>query len=631
MHNGCYTLILSILWLLPAGLTSQVEIVRYYHPVFSPTHTEQAAGERGVIRALVVGIDQYQNARLNTRQHARRDAEAFTAFLRTPAGGSVRWSDLVLHTDQQATLAAVTEALNWMVEESKMGDKIIVFLSVFGKLDGQKDAKLLFHDAPQAATDAGYLSLSALTNLLGQAAKEQKARVFLALDLQPVRTDKAGLIHWNKNGLSNGLHTDKWLTNNTSAVVTRGKSSYGNNLLQALLGLADLDQDERVLASELRTFLRTDGTPADSSSHCAMLAFSNSNAWVCNTSQRTRDKLAQKKTPGGTPILKLEVQPLDDFMARKADPHTLKLYEDFVLSIRLGRLLSPPGFCAADLLDSLLQVPTLQPVYRSLKRRMAVAYQDEAQQAINAYLQASIKELDRRRDNPDYYKRYAQYIRQTQQLLSKNHFMAPLLELKRLYFEALEIRLEFEQTNNPGQLPEAMAKLWQALSIEAEAAFVYNEMGVIAEHMNQLKTAEDFFNKALTYAPTWGIPCSNLSLVLFQQGRSDEAINTGIEAISLSPWNPHPYSILGQVYHDNKQFKEAAAMFRRALLLDPQHANTHYNMACAKARQGDSGAALEALRKAMRYGFDQVEHMRTDPDLKSLHNTKGFKKLLAGK
>jgi hypothetical protein len=46
-------------------------------------------------------------------------------------------------------------------------------------------------------------------------------------------------------------------------------------------------------------------------------------------------------------------------------------------------------------------------------------------------------------------------------------------------------------------------------------------------------------------------------------------------------------------------------------------------------QHGQADAALESLRLAIKYGFDQPEHILSDKDLKSLHDTPAFEELIA--
>ncbi|MCB0532266.1 MAG: tetratricopeptide repeat protein [Lewinellaceae bacterium] len=628
MHFRATIILLAWSW---TTVVAQQQIVRYYHPLFSPTLSQQASGPIGVIRALVVGIDKYQHGSPIPAGHARRDAEAFAAFLKTPAGGTVAWTDLVLLTNEQATSARVTDALDWMVSESRLGDKIIVFFSLQGLLTGHNDAQLLFYDAAPQPPQTSYLELSRLFSLLGTAGSRQNTRIFTAVELQLRNPDDAKPEAWTGSARRGGLFTEKIALQAFSADSAANSITLGNALLRGLLGMADANSDEQVHAPELLEFLRM--PPAKQPAAIplyGLLAFSDRQEWLSKSSTHTRDKLIRGVESPGTAILQLEVKSLDRFISEHADQHAQRWYEDFILAIRLGQLIDPPDRCAAALLDSLLQVEALTPVRRQLERRMAVGYLDESQQAINAYLQTSAQELVRRRKDQDHYQRYPLYMARALDILGEGNFMAPLLNLKRLYFEALALRLEAQQTGDTVLLPaQAMIKLWQAVAIEPEAAFVYNEMGVVSFIMKQYEAAENYFQLALDRSPTWGIPQANQSLSLLRRDLLPEARDAGIKAISLSSWNPQPYQILAEVYMKMGDLPTAADMYRRVLKLDPENALAHYNLACLHALQGRPELALTSLEQAFKYGYYDEKHVREDADLSTLHGTAAFEKLMA--
>ncbi len=56
-----------------------------------------------------------------------------------------------------------------------------------------------------------------------------------------------------------------------------------------------------------------------------------------------------------------------------------------------------------------------------------------------------------------------------------------------------------------------------------------------------------------------------------------------------------------------------------------------YNLACARARLGREDAAVAALERALKLGFDRDELLATDPDLDTLRDRDDFKALLAGR
>ncbi|MEQ1746539.1 MAG: tetratricopeptide repeat protein [Saprospiraceae bacterium] len=611
---------------LRAGVFAQEQAIRYLRPVFSPTATIGASGERGITRALAVGIERFQNPELSSLTRARRDAEAFAAFLKTPGGGSVTWDNLALLTNEDATLARVANALDWMVAESRQGDKIIVFVSTFAVAASRSDAALLFFDSPAIVT-AGSMVVSDLLDLLNKTASRKGVRVFLALDFTLVQPDTKWVERWNESEPFGNLFCEKM-----AALPLAGADrltntyTFGNALIKGLLGLADTDRNEKVMVPELVQYLKTGQKKQEWTDRCALLAVSDANDWLCKAaSEWSLDKIAAQQGHSQTPILKLEVQPLDEFMAKLGDPAVQRMYEDFILTIRLGQLLAPSSRCAAMLLDTLLQMERLAPVHQQLSRRMAVAYQDDSQQAINAYLQSSQHELTRRRRDRNIYKLYPQYLQRTADLLEPDHFMRPLIEVKRLYFEALCLRLDAERISDDTlRLPLAMQYLWRAVEIEPEAAFLYNEMGVVSDLMGHYRAAEDYFLLAQERSPTWLLPQANRSVILQKQNRLAEAREASITAIALNPSNPDGYVNLGLVFQNLNLLDSAAMQYDRALRIDPEHSGAYYNLACVHVQRGKPGEALDALGMAIKYGFDRPAYIWADKDLEPLHGEPDF-------
>lgn len=54
----------------------------------------------------------------------------------------------------------------------------------------------------------------------------------------------------------------------------------------------------------------------------------------------------------------------------------------------------------------------------------------------------------------------------------------------------------------------------------------------------------------------------------------------------------------------------------------------YYNLACVMARRGEVDAALEQLRAAAGHGFNNVEHVQSDPDLEALRGDERFAEIV---
>lgn len=85
---------------------------------------------------------------------------------------------------------------------------------------------------------------------------------------------------------------------------------------------------------------------------------------------------------------------------------------------------------------------------------------------------------------------------------------------------------------------------------------------------------------------------------------------------------------LGDLYTRVGRYEDGLAIDRRLAKLCPQDAMVWYNLGCSMALLGMSAAALRSLRRAIALGYDDVDWMSRDLDLRSLRENRGFKNLL---
>jgi tetratricopeptide (TPR) repeat protein len=132
------------------------------------------------------------------------------------------------------------------------------------------------------------------------------------------------------------------------------------------------------------------------------------------------------------------------------------------------------------------------------------------------------------------------------------------------------------------------------------------------------------------------------------------------KAADLAPDEANIYANLGDVYNASGQPKSALEAYQKAVDLDPEDAlsrgslaglyrklglvdeyekqigiareliaqETEYNRACLEAIAGNKEQALSLLSVALEKRQVQLEWVRRDPDLESLHQELRFKQLL---
>jgi Flp pilus assembly protein TadD len=75
-------------------------------------------------------------------------------------------------------------------------------------------------------------------------------------------------------------------------------------------------------------------------------------------------------------------------------------------------------------------------------------------------------------------------------------------------------------------------------------------------------------------------------------------------------------------------YARALQMDRRLVRLLPDRAIPWYNLACSFAVLGMTDPAVAALQRALELGYRHLDHLRRDPDLKSLRHDPRFIRLL---
>lgn len=82
-------------------------------------------------------------------------------------------------------------------------------------------------------------------------------------------------------------------------------------------------------------------------------------------------------------------------------------------------------------------------------------------------------------------------------------------------------------------------------------------------------------------------------------------------------------------HYNNKAYSESVAQYKQAFKLKKNAPGDLYNAACSAALAGDKKLAFEWLNLALKNGWTNVRHLKSDTDLNSLHGSKKWDKLVA--
>ena len=152
----------------------------------TPLNPQPAIANPQSVRAVVIGISDYQDPAIPDLQYAHRDAEAFANFLRSPAGGLLDNDHLKVLTNEKATAGRIAEAFDALIEQAAAGDQVIIYFSGHGDVERKTVTQpgfLLCWDAPSRVyMGGGTYSLAFLQEIVTTLSTQNGAKVVVITD-----------------------------------------------------------------------------------------------------------------------------------------------------------------------------------------------------------------------------------------------------------------------------------------------------------------------------------------------------------------------------------------------------------------------------------------------------------------
>jgi len=119
-------------------------------------------------------------------------------------------------------------------------------------------------------------------------------------------------------------------------------------------------------------------------------------------------------------------------------------------------------------------------------------------------------------------------------------------------------------------------------------------------------------------------------VVYFGNSQFERALKKLKQAEDIDPRNPAILENIGTIYKMRNDLAQARSYYQQAIHADKTDGQIHYNLACVLALEGKTSQAMETLRTAIRYGFDDFKSLETDSDLASLRDVQGFDDIKRG-
>ncbi len=480
-------------------------------------------------RAVVIGISDYQDKDIPDLRFADRDAEAFAVWLRSPAGGSVSEKNIVLLTNKQATIAQFAKALDGLMETAKEGDQVIIYFSGHGDVETKtlrQNGFLLCHDSPAATYMAGAYALTFLQDVVTTLNQQNKAKVTVITDacragklagssingaqltsanLAKQFADEVKILSCQPNEFS--LEGEQW---------GGGRGVFSFHLLDGLTGMADKNGDGSVNLFELGHYL-DDRVPTEAAPHSQLpLTVGDRQAMLATVDAQTLADLRSAKSTLDATLKGTGMRGWEDDIVATADSATQSLYYAFADALKNGEMLDAPTgrSAASDLLPQLLEKESLRELHGLLRRNLAAALQDEAQQALNALLNDDPYEQNQWMHNPAKYASYPEYLAKAIELLGEQHYMYKTLMAKKLFFKAKNMAGQEADWNTGSVENDSINQsirniLETALSFDTNAAYLHYAIGNTWLRTFWGQGRDSFFyhqNQAIALSPTWVMP-----------------------------------------------------------------------------------------------------------------------------
>jgi hypothetical protein len=229
---------------------------------------------KGKKYALIIGISQYQyhDDRLPNLQYADSDAKELYQFLRSPAGGQFSPDDMLLLSNEQATLGRIREALSSFIIKPGPDDLLVIFLASHGSPDPFAPNKLYFitHDTQVDRMADTALAMKDVETMLQKSLRVKRLVLLIDTCHSAGLTETPRALRLTNNLISlyaeGLLYASEGRAVMTSSDVNEtafegqkwggGHGVFSHFVLEGLRGKADFDDDKVVTVGELFRFVR---------------------------------------------------------------------------------------------------------------------------------------------------------------------------------------------------------------------------------------------------------------------------------------------------------------------------------------------------------------------------------------
>ncbi len=503
--------------------------------------------------AVVVGISDYQDPGIPDLRFADKDAEAFAGYLRSNAGGNLDNDHLKVLINEHATLAQFAIQLDWLLENAKENDKVIIYFSGHGDVEKKtltQPGFLLCWDAPaQVYMSGGAFALPMLQEVVSTLSVQNKSKVIIITDA--CRSGKLSGSSINGNQLTNA-NLAKQYANEIKILSCQpneysiegeqwggGRGAFSYNLVNALYGMADQNNDLIVNLQEAGRYLEDHVTSEVAPVSQVPIILGTRTEILSKVDVSLLESLKSGKANQQVFLSSIDSRGMEEEVLKGVDTSIRLTYKLFKKALKDKLFLEPADQCADSYYRLLVNEPKLGRLHSTMTRNYAAALQDDAQQAMNIWLKADVQQLHCIGKNLKL-EPIPKQLKRATDLLGSKHYMFASLQARQMLFKS--ILLQKHKNPDEGLGKACLALLRQSADLEPQSPLPWQQMSQI--YLVYLRSTDSAFycaRKAVQLSPNWVLPMADLAYTLINEGKYSEAKLALEEAEKVDP--NHPYVI----------------------------------------------------------------------------------------
>ncbi|MBK9222865.1 MAG: caspase family protein [Saprospiraceae bacterium] len=560
--------------------------------------------------AVVVGISDYQDPGIPDLRFADKDAEAFANYLSSDAGGKLDVDHLKVLLNEKATVAQFAIALDWLMEVVKENDQVIIYFSGHGDVEKKtitQPGYLLCWDAPARVYLAGgALALPMFQDIITTLSAQNKAKVIVVTD-----ACRSGKLAGSSVGGSQitGANLAKQYSNEIKILSCQpneysiegeqwggGRGAFSYHLVDALYGMADNNNDLIVNLQEAGRYIEDHVSAEVAPVSQVPMVLGNRTDVLSKVNVEILAAIKSGKSSQTMMLSAIDTKGMEEDVLSMVDTSVRMTYKLFKQALKDKVFLKPANACADSYYEQLIKEPKLERLHSTIKRNYAAALQDDAQQAINKYMKADVREISlSHKAKVVRYNDFPRQLNRAASLLGQQHYLYRTLQSRRAYFEGFPLIYGGEFTQD--MLKNAAANFHEALAWNPDMPLAHLGMAWIHGYgWAQSDSAEYYIKLATQNSPTWIWPYVQLSKIystmIFDFLKAKEYLDLAAQIDSTSPlyWEAE-----GSYFFQQKRYSEAELVLKKII----ESASSTICLPCSQNMLVQIYLSTERLNEAM--------------------------------